>query len=162
GRAARRARSRARAVVADRAARRAAGARRAGPRRRGSDRRRTTAGSPSFGRSALRDRARARAQRSAHAARSARARARPRRAARRRHWRAETGDAGEAVAAFAARARMTPGNLRRVARLARANASVARRTTIQPDDLRDASRALHGRLLDTLAERVDTIGGWAR
>ncbi|HEX6761924.1 MAG TPA: ATP-binding protein [Gaiellaceae bacterium] len=86
----------------------------------------------------------------------------PDEAARLRHWRAETGDAGEAVAAFAARARMTPGNVRRVAWLARANASVARRSTIEPDDLRDASRALHGRLLDTLAERVDTISSWTR
>jgi hypothetical protein len=82
--------------------------------------------------------------------------------ARLAHWRAEAGSAGDEVSWLAAGARMTAGNVRRVARLAGAAAAVAGRTSIEPSDVREARRTLHGRLLDTLAERVETGGGWAR
>lgn len=86
----------------------------------------------------------------------------PDEAARLAHWRAEAGAAGEEVSWLGLRARMTAGNVRRVARLARAAAAVAGHERIGPADVRDARRTLHGRLLDTLAERVETAGGWAR
>jgi hypothetical protein len=79
--------------------------------------------------------------------------------ARARHWR----DAlGPAAAEAPPGARMTGGNIRRTAGLARAAAALAGRSQVTGDDLRAGARMLHGRLLDTLAERVRTGGGWSQ
>jgi hypothetical protein len=80
-------------------------------------------------------------------------------AARTLHWRDALGAAaGEAPAG----ARMTGGNIRRTAELARAAAALAGREAVTAADLRAGARMLHGRLLDTLAERVRTEGGWSQ
>jgi ATPase family associated with various cellular activities (AAA) len=80
-------------------------------------------------------------------------------AARERHWAAELGDCA-LTAALAARYRMTGGNIRRVAQLARAQASLADRDVVTVGDVRAAHRALHSRALDTLADRVEVAGSW--
>jgi len=80
--------------------------------------------------------------------------------ARRRHWEAGLGT-DAMVGAFAERYRMTGGNIRRVARLARAETTLAGRPAVTSDDVRAARRSLHSRALDMLAERVDATGSWA-
>jgi len=82
-------------------------------------------------------------------------------AARRRHWRASGALAGSDVDTAAARFRMTSGNLRRSARLARSYAALAGRAAASLDDVQQASRALHHQALDTLATRLDAAGDWS-
>jgi hypothetical protein len=81
--------------------------------------------------------------------------------ARQRHW-----DACATLAAgdrdtVAARFRMTSGNIRRAARLARSYAALAARDVVTVDDVQQASRALHRQALDTLAMRLPTAGDWS-
>lgn len=76
------------------------------------------------------------------------------------HWRAALGD-HPAAPELAARRRMTGGNIRRAATLARSRAALAGRRTVSPDDVRDGLRVLHGRLLDTLAARVPDDADWS-
>ena len=79
---------------------------------------------------------------------------------RARHWTAALGRGADG-AALAARFRMTGGNIRRTAALARAEAALAGRPQPSAADLRRGARALHGRLLDTLASPVPTESDWA-
>jgi hypothetical protein len=81
--------------------------------------------------------------------------------ARRLHWAAcATVDAADRDA-VAARFRMTSGNIRRAARLARSYAALAGRARIGVADVQQAARALHRQALDTLAARLDTSGDWS-
>ena len=80
-------------------------------------------------------------------------------AERARHWAAALGSEREA-AALATRYRMTGGNIRRSAALARAEAALAGREHPDARDIARGARALHGRLLDTLAVRVQTERDW--
>jgi hypothetical protein len=82
--------------------------------------------------------------------------------ARRRHWAAALGDDGtHDVDALAEAFRLTGGTIRRAAGIAHAEAALAGRTMVGVDDARLAARALNAETLDTLAERVPTLGGWS-
>ncbi|HEV2861675.1 MAG TPA: AAA family ATPase [Pyrinomonadaceae bacterium] len=86
----------------------------------------------------------------------------PEASARLEHWRSALGErdgAGE-VEEIAARFRMTGGNIRRAAGLARAYASLEGRSDVTADDVQRASRDLNRQALDTLAVRVETSGSW--
>jgi hypothetical protein len=74
------------------------------------------------------------------------------------HWRAALADHPQ-VPAFAAR-RMTGGNIRRAAALARSEAALDGRTLVSHDDVRAAVHTLQGRLLDTFASRVRGDADW--
>jgi hypothetical protein len=80
-------------------------------------------------------------------------------AERARHWAVALGGEADA-AALAGRLRMTGGNIRRSASLARAEAALAGRERPDAGDVARGARALHGRLLDTLAVRVPTETDW--
>jgi hypothetical protein len=82
----------------------------------------------------------------------------PERAERELHWAASLGD-HPFTPAFAAR-RMTGGNIRRAASLARAEAALGGRDVVTHDDVRVAVHTLQGRLLDNLAARVPGNGSW--
>ncbi|HEV7806695.1 MAG TPA: ATP-binding protein [Solirubrobacteraceae bacterium] len=82
--------------------------------------------------------------------------------ARARHWAAALGPEHGAGPELAARFRMTGGNIRRTAALARAEAALAGRAQPSPVDVTRGARALQSRLLDTLAKRVGTVSGWER
>jgi hypothetical protein len=86
----------------------------------------------------------------------------PAEAERRAHWAAALPQPSEAaVAALAAHRRMTGGNIRRVAPVARAEAALAGAAAVTPDHVRSAGRALHGRELETLALRLPPVDGWS-
>ena len=74
------------------------------------------------------------------------------------HWHASLGECALAPS-YAAR-RMTGGNIRRAAALARSEAALAARATVTPDDVRAAVHTLQGQLLDTLASRVRGDADW--
>ena len=76
-------------------------------------------------------------------------------ACRLRHW-------GVDSAEIAERFRMTSGNIRRAARLARCYAAIGHRVEITLDDVRSASRALNRQALETIAVHVPCSGGWER
>ena len=76
-------------------------------------------------------------------------------ACRLRHW-------GVDSAEIAERFRMTSGNIRRAARLARCYAAIDHRLEITLDDVRSASRALNRQALETIAVHVPCSGGWER
>lgn len=81
--------------------------------------------------------------------------------ARREHWRRAFGAHTVADGAdIAARFRMTGGNIRRAAKLARAYAALEGREEAGLEDVRQASRALNRQVLDTLATRVEAAGDW--
>jgi ATPase family associated with various cellular activities (AAA) len=80
---------------------------------------------------------------------------------RRVHWRigfegAATVDAID----IAGRFRMTSGNIRRAAELARCYASINQHTAITLADVQSASRALNRQALETLAVHVPCSGSW--
>jgi hypothetical protein len=77
---------------------------------------------------------------------------------RRRHWSAALGHrpGADVVRQY----RMTSGNIRRIARLARSQAALAGHAEPRPVDIRMAARTVHGQLLDTLAERLPPADGW--
>jgi ATPase family associated with various cellular activities (AAA) len=52
---------------------------------------------------------------------------------------------------------LTPGNIRRAGRLARASAAADGRTLVSPADVRTATRALQRQTLETLATRLDPL-----
>jgi hypothetical protein len=85
----------------------------------------------------------------------------PAAAERERHWAAALGPHADAPG-LATRYRMTGGNIRRAATLARAEAALAGRPEPGADDVAMGARTLHGRLLDTLATRVATDDDWDR
>jgi hypothetical protein len=82
----------------------------------------------------------------------------PRPEERHRHWTATLGH--EPPAEVVRQYRMTSGNIRRIASLARSQAALSRRSEPGPSDIRLAARAVHGQLLDTLAERLPPADGW--
>ncbi|WP_437621911.1 AAA family ATPase [Sorangium sp. So ce1151] len=83
-------------------------------------------------------------------------------AARRRHWEAGLdGQASDDLDAIAGRFRMTSGNVRRAASLARSYAALRGASSVGLADVRDASRALNRQALDTLATRLDAEGSFA-
>ena len=82
----------------------------------------------------------------------------PARPEREQHWTAVLGDHPFAPA-FAVR-RMTGGNIRRAATLARAEAALDGHERVSHDDVRAAVHTLQGRLLDNLASRVAGDGSW--
>ena len=87
----------------------------------------------------------------------------PGRCERREHWRraldrAACRDLDEIADSF----RMTSGNVRRAARLARVYSSLERRDELTVADVREAARALGREALETLATRVETEGDWGR
>jgi hypothetical protein len=81
--------------------------------------------------------------------------------ARRRHWEATLGH-GADVELLADRFRMTGGNIRRVARLARAAVALDGGRRVEPADVRHAGRALGRETLDTLAAALPPAGDWSR
>lgn len=82
-------------------------------------------------------------------------------AGRARHWAAAL-DPEAPVDELATRFRMTGGNIRRTAALARAEAALAGRDQPAAEDVTRGVRELHGRLFDTLAARVPTESDWDR
>jgi hypothetical protein len=85
----------------------------------------------------------------------------PRLDERRRHW--EAGLGGHACVALdeiTDRFRMTSGNIRRAASLARSYAALRESRAVEAGDVRQASRALHRQALDTLATRIDAVGSF--
>jgi hypothetical protein len=87
----------------------------------------------------------------------------PDRAARRRHWRHSLGPEAEATLdVISERFRLTSGNIRRAAVLARSYAALAGRTAITPADIQQAGRALSRQALETLATYLPTSGDWRR
>jgi hypothetical protein len=86
--------------------------------------------------------------------------------ARREHWRRSLGGGAAeecAVDEIAGRFRMTSGNIRRAAGLARAYAALeGRAPRVSAEDVRHASRALNRQALDTLATRVEASGDWSQ
>jgi hypothetical protein len=82
----------------------------------------------------------------------------PDREERRAHWLAAFGRDDDALLAR----RMTGGNIRRVAELARARGALAGRPEPTDADVAAATSELHRRLLDDLAERVPVTGHWAQ
>jgi ATPase family associated with various cellular activities (AAA) len=78
---------------------------------------------------------------------------------RARHW-ADALD--QDSSGLATRFRMTGGNIRRTAALARAEAALAGRDRPTSTDIARGARALHVRLLDTFATRVTTENDWSR
>jgi ATPase family associated with various cellular activities (AAA) len=82
---------------------------------------------------------------------------------RRRHWARALPDAEPRLHADLAR-RYTLGGryVRRVAELARAQAAMERRASIDPEDVRAAARSLNRQQLDSLAARMEDGGGWER
>ena len=86
----------------------------------------------------------------------------PDRESRVEHWRSGFGtDPPPDLDAIAERFRMTGGNIRRAARLARSHAALAGRELVEIADVREANRSLNRQALDTLATRVVTIGDWS-
>jgi hypothetical protein len=81
--------------------------------------------------------------------------------ARLRHWAAVLNGYGSPdVRALAEHSRMTGGTIRRVARLAVAEAAASGRDTVTAADAQRAGRTVGAELLDTLAARVDARGTW--
>lgn len=82
---------------------------------------------------------------------------------RRRHWRAALGDCcgAEDLDSIVER-RMTGGQIRRAARLARASAVMDGRGTVTSSDVRAATREVGRQALETLATRLDALDDWSR
>jgi hypothetical protein len=80
---------------------------------------------------------------------------------RRLHWHIGFADGTAADSMeIAQRFRMTSGNIRRAADLARCYASIERRPNITVADIQSASRALNRQALETLAVHVPCSGNW--
>ena len=81
--------------------------------------------------------------------------------ARRDHWRHCLAPAEQdAAAELSERFRLTTGNIRRAAQLARLHARVAGRPQIASSDVLEAARTLNRQGLDALARRVPATGDW--
>jgi hypothetical protein len=86
----------------------------------------------------------------------------PGRCDRREHWRrALAGRPCRELEEIAEDFRMTSGNVRRAARLARVYGSLEGRDELTAADVREAARALGREALETLATRVETEGDWS-
>jgi hypothetical protein len=77
-----------------------------------------------------------------------------------RHWRAALGE--PPPPGLVTRYRMTGGNIRRAAALARSQATLSGRSFLIAEDVRLATRALHGQLLDSVAERLPAAEDWGQ
>jgi hypothetical protein len=83
-------------------------------------------------------------------------------AARVRHWTAACEETPvDELDHVGERFRLTAGNIRRAARIARSLARLAGRTAITPVDVQDAARTLNREALDTLATRMTTPADWS-
>lgn len=81
-------------------------------------------------------------------------------AQRMQHWRAVLPDQDEAALhTLAAAARLTSGNVRRVAKTAAGLATLAQRDTLSASDVQQACRVLQSARLETLATRLPGRGG---
>ncbi|HEY3301925.1 MAG TPA: ATP-binding protein [Candidatus Binatia bacterium] len=81
--------------------------------------------------------------------------------ARRLHWIADFGaNTITDLDQISGQVRMTSGNIRRAARLARSYAALAERETITLADVQQASRTLNRQVLETLAAPVPVSGDW--
>jgi hypothetical protein len=81
--------------------------------------------------------------------------------ARRRLWQSSLGAenvAAQALETISTGLRLTSGNIRRAAKLARACAALAGRSQILPADIQQASRSLNRQALETLAQHLDSLG----
>ncbi|RKH09351.1 ATP-binding protein [Corallococcus sp. CA053C] len=79
------------------------------------------------------------------------------------HWeRALAGRPCPALKEISGRFRYTRGNIRRAAKLAQAHAALAGRTAVEPEDVREAGRALNRQALDTLAVRLTSTVDWTQ
>lgn len=86
----------------------------------------------------------------------------PTRDERREHWRRSLGArACTDLEEISERFRVTGGNIRRAASLARVYATLERREEIRINDVRQAARALSRATLETLATRIDATGDWS-
>jgi hypothetical protein len=87
----------------------------------------------------------------------------PAHAERREHWRQSLGArAREDLEEISESFRLTGGNIRRAARLAKVYAALERRgDDMRLPDVRQAARALSRETLETLAARVETVGDWS-
>ena len=84
-------------------------------------------------------------------------------AVRRQHWLA--GFAPRPVADLeqvTERFRLTGGNIRRVAALARVEADLHGRAQVEATDVQQAARSLNAQHLDTLAQRLEAHGDWSQ
>jgi hypothetical protein len=80
---------------------------------------------------------------------------------RRLHWQAEGGPP-EQLDQISEQLRMSSGNIRRAASLARAYAAMAQRATFTLEDVRQANRTLHRQSLETLAAHIPVSGDWSQ
>jgi hypothetical protein len=80
---------------------------------------------------------------------------------RRRAWQVFA-PAVNGCASTAAGFRLPCGQIQRAASLASSSAALEGRDTFAPADVRAACRALHRHSFETLAQHVDTSGGWAQ
>ena len=80
-------------------------------------------------------------------------------ALRREHWARAAAELAD-PAAVAGRFRLSSGNIRRAAALARSYAHIESRRTIEIADVRDAARSLNRQALETIAVHVPCSGGW--
>jgi hypothetical protein len=83
----------------------------------------------------------------------------PEPANRREHWRRGV-SAVDDLDKIGDRFRLTSGNIRRAAALARSHAILAGRQGITADDVQEASRSLNREALDALAVRLPVAGDW--
>ena len=84
-------------------------------------------------------------------------------ASRRRHWLSQLDAAAfPDIDRVSEQVRMTGGNIRRTAGLARATATLGGRQAISAADVRQAARTLSREALDTLAAHVSDIADWGR
>jgi hypothetical protein len=80
---------------------------------------------------------------------------------RRAHWQQALGkNLPPDLNSICDRFRLTGGNIRRAARLATTQASLAGRDRITLSDVQEANRSLNRQTLDALAERIPTAGDW--
>jgi ATPase family protein associated with various cellular activities (AAA) len=81
--------------------------------------------------------------------------------ARREHWRRGLDSQSRSeLDGMSERFRMTAGNVRRAAGLARSYAALERRAAVTTGDVQRAARSLNRQALDTLAEPVAASGDW--
>src|SRR5581483_10479421 len=78
-----------------------------------------------------------------------------------RAWQAFAPSANGCTATAAA-FRLPTGQIHRAATMAASAAALAGRSHFDPSDIRAACRALHRHSFETLAEAIDTSGGWAQ
>jgi len=80
---------------------------------------------------------------------------------RREHWRRSVrSQAGDVLDRLSDQYRLTAGNIRRAADLARSYATLGGRTAITPLDVQQAARSLNREALDALAARLPPAGQW--